>query len=183
MPGADPRPSPVFRPIPLTSVIESHLEKILGSEGFTDADNLRRLLRFVVHETIGGRGDDIKEYNLGVSVLARGESFDPKADPIVRVQMRRLREHLARYYAEAGRNDALIIDIPKGRYIPLAAAQVDTVGDSLYKLGAFFRDPPSPTEASTEIAAAVSTPYGHGSWSVAIADPPHWSRRDTSEAA
>ena len=95
MPGADPHQSPLSRPIALSDVIESHLEKIQRSGVFSAADSLRRLLRFVVHETIAGRGGDVKEYSLAVSVLGKGDSFDPKADPIVRVQMRRLREHLA----------------------------------------------------------------------------------------
>ncbi len=122
MAGADPHQSPHSRPIPLSDVIETHLEKIQRSGEFSAADSLRRLLRFVVHETVAGRGDDVKEYNLGVTVLGRGDSFDPKADPIVRVQMRRLREHLARYYAAEGRTDSLIIDIPKGRYMPVFRA-------------------------------------------------------------
>jgi tetratricopeptide (TPR) repeat protein len=118
MSGADHYQSPLSRPVALSSVIESHLEKILGSDAFTTVDSLRRLLSFVVHETVAGRGDDVKEYSLGVCVLGKGDSFDPKADPIVRVQMRRLRERLARYYATEGRNDPLFIDIPKGRYVP-----------------------------------------------------------------
>ena len=63
-----------------------------------------------------------------MSVLDRGDSFDPKADPIVRVQMRRLREHLARYYEAEGRNDLLIIDIPKGRYLPAFRAVATASG-------------------------------------------------------
>jgi tetratricopeptide (TPR) repeat protein len=114
----DQNQSPLPRPVALSHVIESQLEKILRSDIFTKADSLRRLLRFVVDETVAGRGEDIKEYSLGVSVLGKGDSFDPKADPIVRVQMRRLREHLARYYASDGRREPLIIDIPKGRYMP-----------------------------------------------------------------
>ena len=107
MPGVDPQQSPLSRPVAVSSVIESHLQKILGSDAFTRADSLRRLLAFVVHETIAGRGEQVKEYSLGVSVLGKAESFDPKADPIVRVQMRRLRERLARYYAADGGCDAL----------------------------------------------------------------------------
>jgi tetratricopeptide (TPR) repeat protein len=118
MPGADPQPSPLSRPVALSEVIETHLEKIIGSDGFTSAGGLQRLLRFVVHEAIAGRGDQVKEYSLGVAVLGRGTSFDPKTDPIVRVQMHRLREHLARYYAAEGRHDPLVIDIPRGRYVP-----------------------------------------------------------------
>jgi len=96
----------------------THLETILGSSVFKSADSLRELLRFTVHETLAGRGDDLKEYVLGATVLRKGDSFDPKADGIVRVQMRRLREHLDRYYATEGRNDPLRIDIPKGTYTP-----------------------------------------------------------------
>src|SRR3954468_20076973 len=118
MSGADQQSSPISRPVALSSVIDSHLQKILDSDGFVAADGLRRLLRFVVQETIAGRGEDIKEYSLGVAALGKGESFDPKADPIVRVQMRRVREHLARYYAAEGESDSLIIEIPKGRYMP-----------------------------------------------------------------
>jgi tetratricopeptide (TPR) repeat protein len=106
------------RPIAISHAIRSHLERVLSSATFATADSLRRLLRFVVEEAIAGRGEDVKEYSLGVSVLDRGASFDPKADPIVRVQMRRLREHLTRYYDAEGHNDLLIIDIPKGRYLP-----------------------------------------------------------------
>jgi hypothetical protein len=76
------------------------------------------LLRFTVHETMAGRGSDLKEYLLGTAVLERGESFDPKADSIVRVQMRRLRDHLGRYYATEGRHDSVVIEIPRGAYVP-----------------------------------------------------------------
>ena len=117
MPWPDRNPSPLSGPVAVSEVIGSQLEKILASDIFAASDSLRRLLDFVVHETVGGRGEAIKEYSLAVSVLGKGEAFDPKADPIVRVQMRRLREHLAEYYAGDGRNDPLIIDIPKGRYV------------------------------------------------------------------
>jgi tetratricopeptide (TPR) repeat protein len=118
MPGADPRQSPVSRPVAVKTIIEAHLDKILSSVVFKTADRLRELLRFTVNETLGGRGGDLKEYLLGTTVLERGDSFDPKADPIVRMQMRRLREHLNRYYATEGRYDPVVIDIPKGTYIP-----------------------------------------------------------------
>ena len=135
---ADDDPSLLSRPVALRLVIESQVDRILGSEIFASAESLRRLLRFVVEQTIAGRGDDVKEYSLGVSVLDRGDSFDPKADPIVRVQMRRLREHLARYYEAEGRNDLLIIDIPKGRYVPAfrpAAARRATTAEELPIVG------------------------------------------------
>ena len=118
MPGPDPRQRPVSRPVALKTIIGARLEKILSSNVFKTADRLRELLRFTVHETMAGRGGDLKEYLLAVTVLGKGESFDPKADPIVRIQMRRLREHLERYYASEGRYDPVLIEIPKGTYMP-----------------------------------------------------------------
>jgi hypothetical protein len=56
-------------------------------------------LQAVTSETLAGRGGDLKEYVLGAEVLGRGPDFDPKADPIVRMQMGRLRAKLERYSA------------------------------------------------------------------------------------
>jgi tetratricopeptide (TPR) repeat protein len=67
---------------------------------------------------LAGRGENLKEYPLGAIVLGKGTSFDPKLDPIVRVQMRRLRQHLEQYYATEGRGDAIVIDLSRGTYIP-----------------------------------------------------------------
>jgi tetratricopeptide (TPR) repeat protein len=118
MSDADHQASHGFRPVAVKTVIGAHLEKILSSSVFKTADRLRELLRFVVHETMAGRGGELKEYQLAVSVLRKPTSFDPKADPVVRIQMRRLREHLDRYYASEGRYDAVLIEIPKGTYAP-----------------------------------------------------------------
>ena len=86
------------RPIALKNVIGAHLEKILSSTVFKTSDSLRELLRFTVYETVEGRGKELKEYLIGATVLRKASTFDPKADPIVRVQMHRLRERLGRYY-------------------------------------------------------------------------------------
>src|SRR5688500_12691689 len=115
---ADDHQSFPSRPVAVRAIVETQLEKILNSRIFKNAGSLRELLRFTVDETVGGRGGDLKEYLLGAVVLRKGDSFDPKADPIVRVQMRRLRERLARYYATEGQNDPLRIDMSKGTYMP-----------------------------------------------------------------
>jgi serine/threonine-protein kinase len=72
-----------------------------------------------VSEAIAGRQSDLKEYVIGVQVFRKEESFDPRTDPIVRVQARRLRAKLVRYYREEGRTDPLTIDLPKGGYAPV----------------------------------------------------------------
>src|SRR2546423_4370266 len=96
--------------------VAEQLNRILASKAFRQADRLKRFLSFIVEETIAGRGERLKEYVVGVEVFAKPESFDPRNDPIVRVQARRLRAQLARYYREEGPGDDLVIDIPKGGY-------------------------------------------------------------------
>ena len=95
------------------------LERILGSVTFRQVDRLKRFLGFIVTEALAGRGHQLKEYVIGVQVFDKDSSFDPRADPIVRVQARRLRARLVRYYREEGGGDALLIELPKGGYAPV----------------------------------------------------------------
>jgi TolB-like protein/Flp pilus assembly protein TadD len=95
------------------------LERILASVTFRQVDRLKRFLSFIVSEALAGRGHQLKEYVIGVQVFDKDSSFDPRADPIVRVQARRLRARLVRYYREEGGGDALVIELPKGGYAPV----------------------------------------------------------------
>jgi len=94
------------------------LERVLASQTFGQVERLKRFLEFISRETIEGRGDRLKEYVIGVQVFDKEQTFDPRADPIVRVQARRLRARLERYYAEEGPSDDTVIELPKGRYEP-----------------------------------------------------------------
>src|SRR5438046_10579088 len=97
-------------------IAAAQLSRILESKTFRQAHRLKRFLTFIVQETLAGRGERLKEFVVGVEVFGKDESFDPRNDPIVRVQARRLRAQLARYYREEGPGDDLVIDIPKGGY-------------------------------------------------------------------
>ncbi|RPJ77908.1 MAG: hypothetical protein EHM13_15335 [Acidobacteria bacterium] len=99
--------------------VRRQLERILGSVSFQQVDRLRRFLSFVVLEAIAGRDDELKEYVVGVQVFGKETSFDPRADPVVRVQARRLRARLVRYYAEEGQADEILVELPKGGYSPV----------------------------------------------------------------
>ena len=102
--------------------VRTHLQQILSTPGFSAASSLARFLRHVVEETLAGRGGDLKEFTLGVRIFGRGEAFDPRVDPIVRVQARNLRSKLERYYAGPGVADPVRIELPKGTYVPLFVA-------------------------------------------------------------
>jgi TolB-like protein/Tfp pilus assembly protein PilF len=99
--------------------IRQYLDRILASATFQQVDRLKRFVNFIVSEAIAGRGDQLKEYVIGVQVFGKEASFDPRTDPIVRVQARRLRARLARYYREEGQTLDVIIDLPKGGYVPV----------------------------------------------------------------
>ncbi len=99
--------------------IREQLRRILASKAFRQVDRLQSFLGFIVEEMLAGRGDKLKEFLIGVEVFGKESSFDPRMDPLVRVQARRLRTRLVRYYREEGQNDEIVIELPKGGYEPV----------------------------------------------------------------
>ncbi len=100
------------------AAIRDELQRIVASPVFEDAERLVRFLTFVVEETLGGRGAMLKESVIGVEVFGRDPGYDPKTDPIVRVQARRLRAKLESWHQAGGRESKLWITLPKGGYTP-----------------------------------------------------------------
>lgn len=98
--------------------IRAALDKILASPGFVNADRLSRFLRYTVEETLGGQTDKLKETLLGIEVFGRKPTYDPRVDAVVRTEAVKLRARLRDYYEADGREDELIIDLPKGGYVP-----------------------------------------------------------------
>src|SRR5579864_9743146 len=111
----NPTPSPA-RITPES--IRSTLEKILASPGFANADRISRFLRYTVEETLNGQTDKLKESLLGIDVFGRKPTYDPRVDAVVRTEAVKLRARLRDYYEADGREDELIIDLPKGGYVP-----------------------------------------------------------------
>jgi len=101
------------------TAVRDQLARILASHTFQQGDRLKRFLSFIVLEALAGRRNELKEYVIGVQVFGKEDTFDPRTDPIVRVQARRLRTRLDRYYRDEGNSDELIIDLPKGGYAPV----------------------------------------------------------------
>src|SRR6267378_2115749 len=107
----------------MSEEVQRQLDRILASRTLAGSDQLKRLLRLTVERTINGQSDLLKEYNLGLEVFQRPPDYDPKVDPIVRVQARRLRSKLDEYYASEGADVSLVIRIPKGSYVPVFEAR------------------------------------------------------------
>ena len=98
--------------------IRKELNRIINSSPFRDAYRLTSFLSFIVEMTLAGNGNRLKAYTIAVEALGRGADFDPQTDPIVRVEAVRMRQALARYYSGIGRNDPLVIEVPRGSYVP-----------------------------------------------------------------
>jgi TolB-like protein len=95
------------------------LERVLASPGFARNERLSRFLRFVVERHLEGRDSEVKESLLAIEVFGRPPGYDSKQDPIVRTEASRLRARLSEYYLGDGKDDALVIDLPKGGYVPV----------------------------------------------------------------
>jgi adenylate cyclase len=98
--------------------VSAALERVLAAPEFVNAARLSRFLRFAVEKVLAGGGSELKEYLLGVEVFDRGQDFDPRLDPIVRVEAGRLRGKLQEYYEGGGQSDPVRIVFRKGSYAP-----------------------------------------------------------------
>ncbi len=100
------------------SEIRMQLDRIVASKAFDGAERAKSFLTFVVMTALDGRAEEIKESVIAVEALARSTNFDPKTDPIVRVEAGRLRTRLKTFYESQGLDDVIVIDLPKGSYVP-----------------------------------------------------------------
>ena len=98
------------------------LERVLSSSGFARNERLSGFLRFAVERHLEGRDEELKESVIAIEVFGRPPGHDSKKDPIVRTEAGRLRSRLAEYYLGEGKDDPLIIELPKGGYVPLLRA-------------------------------------------------------------
>ena len=98
------------------SQIDDELARITAAPDFARAPVMRRLLEFLVAETLAGRGDGLKAYSVAVDGLGRSDDFDAQADSYPRVQVGRLRRMLDAFYARHDRSGPLRLHIPPGQY-------------------------------------------------------------------
>jgi TolB-like protein/lipoprotein NlpI len=106
-----------------SEAIRAQLQRILASDLFLNAQRPSQFLRFIVETALAGHDRQIKEYVLGVDVFGRPADYDPKDDPVVRIEAGRLRKKLSEYYSGLGVKDPIIIEVPRGGYIPVFRPQ------------------------------------------------------------
>lgn len=99
--------------------VEAQLLKLKGSAGLVRSPRLVCLLEHTVRKAVQGHLDELKEYTIAVEVFGRDPSYDPRIDSAVRVEAGKLRKKLEQYYSQEGRDDELLIEIPRGSYVPV----------------------------------------------------------------
>lgn len=129
------------------------IEKLAASNLLHGSESLCKLLRYLAVQALDHPGVPLKEYQIAVDVFGRPSDFDPRQDSTVRVQAGRLRAKLAEYYATAGPEDSIIVELPRGSYT----------------LSLHQRPPATPPDSDLERIAAEPLrrpPYG---WLAAVA--------------
>jgi TolB-like protein len=106
----------VYGPSP--DEVRAQLAKILADKIFIRSERLRRFLVATVERTLAGETQHISEYTLGREVFDRNKNYDPRIDSIVRVEARRLRAKLTKYYQDSGATDPVVIEFHQGSYVP-----------------------------------------------------------------
>ena len=115
-----------------TEAVRNCLDRILSSPMFNASLRQQRFLRHIVEKTLTNEEHLLRGYGIGLDVFDRPADFDPTTDSIVRVEAGRLRFKLREYYDLEGTNDAIVISLPKGTYVPtLSKRQPTSPGETL----------------------------------------------------
>ncbi len=155
-----------------SALIHSELDRITRSKSFQPSRRHQQLLRHLVVQMVAGNTGALKEHVLAFEVFERSiDAFDPARDTIVRVEARRLRQRLARYYENEGSDAVLEIRLPVGSYVPTLRRRTGQADDAslrvqdLVERGDYFlRQPLSQTTLLSALArfdSALRESPGH----------------------
>nr|WP_314539497.1 hypothetical protein [uncultured Massilia sp.] len=110
-------------PAPTPDLVRQEVQSVLTSPLFARAPRMRDLLIHLVEKKLAGQEAEIGERAIGLAVFRRdSRSYDTLLDPVVRVQVGRLRSRLADHYAAAEGRHAVRIAVPPGSYVPVISA-------------------------------------------------------------
>ena len=94
------------------------VQRVAGSTSFQKSPRLRELLLHICERAIQNRPEDLREQLIGQRVFGRKADYSPGEDNIVRVEVRQLRKRLDDFFANEGKEEPVVIVIPKGAYVP-----------------------------------------------------------------
>jgi len=98
------------------AVVRAQIDRLIGSRTFEASEVHRRLLHYLSEKALSGEADRLKEYTIGLEAFGKPDTYDPKQDSIVRLQIGRLRQKLAVYYQSEAAGDPVLVTLPKGAF-------------------------------------------------------------------
>ncbi len=105
--------------LPSPKICWALLENIAESPQLKRSARLQNLLFYVGRRSLREGADQIHEQEIGVEVYRRAAGYDTNVDNIVRVNASELRKRIAAYFETEGSHEPLIMDIPRGQYVPV----------------------------------------------------------------
>lgn len=104
---------------PTDQVCRDLVQKIVSSNDFRRAPRLREFLQYVVDRKLASAPHEATESVIGHRVFGRPAHYNTGEDSIVRTEARLLRQRLERYFNEEGAGEPIVLEIPKGSYVPV----------------------------------------------------------------
>jgi hypothetical protein len=95
------------------------IRRIAASPHLKGSPRLCEFLFYVAECAIRNAPEDATEQQIGVHVFGRPPGYNSSEDSIVRTHARLLRQKLVSYFEEQGAAEEMVVEIPKGRYLPV----------------------------------------------------------------
>ncbi len=99
------------------------VQRVTGSVSFQRSPRLRELFLYICDRAIENKPEELREQKIGCSVFGRKPDYNPGEDNIVRVEIRQLRKRLEEFFTTEGKDEPMVIVIPKGAYVPVFEAR------------------------------------------------------------
>jgi hypothetical protein len=95
------------------------LNRVVHSRELNRAQRLRELLCYLGKRSLKPHAGVLREQEIGAAVFGRPEEYDTSLDNIVRVNVSELRKRLAHYFEDEGAGETIVMEIPRGGYVPV----------------------------------------------------------------
>ena len=118
---------------------------------------LQQLLTYLCERALRAPGEHVTEEQIGVAVFHRTEGYDTGVDTIVRVQVSQLRRKLEHHFLAEGRDEPLVITLPKGSYTPVFVTR-DAAAGNIGQHRAAAAPAPTPTPVPAWLSAPAEAP-------------------------
>ena len=118
-------------PIEAATSREGLVSRVASSVTFEKSPRLRAFFLHVCRCALADKPEEATEQQIGIKVYERHPGYNPNEDNIVRSQARVLRLKLEHHFANEGKDESILITIPKGQYLPTFQTRAEDAPDHL----------------------------------------------------